>query len=137
MNKKAQENKLMFNNTVFLLMVIAFLIIMSAFVYSKTSSAPFWGEFYAKEISKVINYAKPGDVVTLNINKGAAIALKNHIPENEMFFFNNLKKEVCVKLDSSNRYCYSYFNNVDIIEQRISWGKPVNLISFKVRESAK
>lgn len=137
LNKKGQENKLIFNNVIFLLFVVAFLIIMVAFVETKISSASVWGELYAKEISKVINYAKAGDEITLDVHKGAAIAYKNKISESDIFAFDNLNKQICINLDGKSKYCYSYFNNVDITDVKISWGEPVNQLSFKVKESAK
>ena len=137
MNKKAEAGETLKSDVIYILLTILFLIPMFMFISIYSNHAVFWGDFYSKEIASTINLAKPGDNITLDLHKGISIALKNKIPKDQIFYFNNLKKEICVKLNLNRRTCYSYYNNVDIINVEIKLADPTNKLMFYVKESAK
>lgn len=111
MNKKA----ILWQNIVYLLILIIFLVGMMAFARSKANGASVWEDYYAKEISKVIDLSQPGDNFVLDVQKATEIAKKNNIANFEMIFsFDNFKNEVCVQLSLGRASCYNYFNAVNV-----------------------
>jgi len=96
---------------------------------TKRGGASIWSEFYAKEITKVVNLAQPGDTITIDASKAVDIALGNEIQSlSEVFTFDNANSEVCVKLSRKRKTCYAYFNNVDVIES------PTDILTIEIVE---
>lgn len=136
MNKKASISEQIMDNLVFLLLAVIFLVGMYLFVSSQKNGAAIWEEFYAKEISKVMNLAQPGDEIILDVHKGTEIANRNKIDlRKETFNFNNEKKEVCVKFNRGKKICYSYFNDVNVSSWRVELAVPdFNALVIKIAE---
>ena len=142
MNKKAESfGDLLFDNVIYLILLVMFIIGFMYYIYARADGAETWGDYYAKEIVKVINFAEPGDEVWLDVHKGSEIAVKKKVKSlSEMFTIDNVQNKVCVKLGLGRRTCYSYFNEVDIIGWNIlpSEGKDEsgqstkNLLYFRV-----
>ena len=135
MNKKAKTNLLM-NNLSYLILLIIFFLGMLAFVYLQSNGAAVWEDYYAKEIVKVVDLSTPGDTIVLDVHKGTGIAKSNQIGYEEIFQFDNLNHEVCVKLSKGRASCFSYVNNVtvtfDDTGKWISFAEPVNRLHFKI-----
>ena len=124
-------------NAVFTVLLLIFVVFTGVYILSERNGAGVWSDYYAKEISKVINLAKPGDLITLNVQKATEIAEDNDVLNfKEIFMFNNEKKEICVKLAKGEKTCYNYFNNVYIIPENpdVDLGVPVNIIKFRISE---
>lgn len=133
MNNKAESNT--FNNVLHLIVLAVFIVGVFAFVSSQLNGARVWEDYYAKEIVKVINLAKPGDVIELNIHKGTEVAKKNKVESySDLFMVDNTNNEVCVKLNNIRRTCYSYFNDVFIDNMEVRLGVPGNILRFEVKE---
>jgi hypothetical protein len=122
-------------NVIYILLAVGFIIIMSAFVWDQSKGSALWSDYYAKEITRIINTATPGQEVTLDIHKATEIAHSKGINNfNAIFEFHNERNEVCVKLSSVRKSCYRYFHDVDIVDYRIIYGRPINFLSFKVQD---
>ncbi len=139
MNKKAEYGEILKNNAVYLILVFIFLATMFGFIWHQMNEAAVWEEFYAEEISKIINLAQPGDNITINAQKATEIAVKNEVrSRSEIFQFNNLENEICVKLSPGKKTCYYYFNNVDIINYKLKIGiVEENTLNFQISEKQK
>ncbi len=125
-------------NVLYIIIVIIFIVGIFLFVQNQQNGASIWEKYYAKEISKVINLAQPGDSITLDIHKATEIAQKNKLSSfSEIFQFDNSNNELCVKLSLGRKTCYSYFNNVDINNIKIELGTPINILKFEVTEKQK
>jgi len=142
-NKKATEGELIFDYIIFITVLVLFTAGMFAVINNYKNGAAVWEDFYAKEVVKVINNAKAGDEIFLDVHKATEIAKKNEQSFSSIFLFNNLNNEVCVKI-GEKRSCYSYFNDVDIIPLGIELavpdkisGKYVNVLHFNVTEVQK
>jgi hypothetical protein len=110
---------------------------MIAFVYSKMNGAAIWEDYYAKEVVSVVDLAKPGDVIILDVQKATLLAQKNKIKNFEdIFQFDNIKNEVCVKLSVGRASCFNFFNDVNVgIESNNKWIQydyPVNRLHIKI-----
>lgn len=136
MNKKADSNLLM-RNVTYLILLAIFVVLIFLSIRQKANTAAIWEDYYVKEITKVIDLSKPGDNVTLNVQKATEIAFKNTVGQSEIFRFDNLKNEICIKLSQGRATCFSYFNEVDITEPNIELGVPENVLHFSVKEKAK
>ncbi len=139
MNKKAVGETL-WHNVIYLFFLIVFFSSVLYFVFDKMNGASLWADYYAKEISKTINFAKPGDVITLDVHKATEIAKKNKLESfSEIFIFDNVNNNICVKLSSRVESCYSYFNKVDVVnpEIKLGLGDNKNTLNFKISEKLK
>jgi len=136
MNKKASIGEQIMDNVIYLLLAVIFLAGMYLFVSSQENGAAAWEEFYAKEISKVMNLAKPGDEIVLDVHKGTVIAKRNKVDmRSETFDFNNERKEVCVKFNRGKKSCYSYFNDVNVSSWKVELAVPdFNALIIKIAE---
>lgn len=143
MNKKASMGGILRSNAIYIFLLIVFFVGMRAFIINSVNSASIWEDYYAKEIAKVIDMAEPGDEIVLDVHKATEVAKKNNIANfEEIFSFNNLDNEVCVKLSLGRASCYNYFNDVgatyskDSGEKWIAFAEPVNRLHFSVFEEA-
>lgn len=132
MNKRALS-EVLWNNVLYLIILIFFIIGIFMFISDQWNGAAIREDYYAKEIVRIINLAEPGDVVTLNVQKATEIGKKNNVDFNDMFRIDNEHKEICVRLSSSRRTCYSYFNDVSIDKSEVRLGVPENILYFEVR----
>jgi len=115
MNKKATIGDILMDNVIYLILLIIFFVGMMAFVNSKMNGAAVWEDYYAKELVKVIDLSEPGDIVILDVQKATEIAQKNKIANFEdIFSFNNVNNEVCVRLSLGKASCFYYFNEVSV-----------------------
>jgi hypothetical protein len=135
MNKKAKTNLLM-NNLTFLIILVVFFVGMMAFVYTKSNGAYVWEDYYAKEIAKIIDLAKPTENVVIDVQKATQVASSNKVPFEGIFSFNNEKGLVCVKLSKGSPGCFSYVNNVTVTYETpgkwIYLAEPTNRLHFKI-----
>ena len=103
------------DNIIYLILLIIFFFGMMTFVYSKMNGAAVWEDYYAKEIAKVIDRAEPGAYV-LDVHKATEVAKNNNLADfNEIFSFDNLNNEICVKLSRGRASCYNYFGDVSVV----------------------
>ena len=112
MNKKA-VNVLM-ENLVFILLVIFFVITMYFVITRVGSQAILFEQVYAKQISLIINKAKPGIEIEIDIYDMNNIARKNKFNGNYINVDNN-ENRINVKLVQGKGYDYYYFNDVDVV----------------------
>jgi hypothetical protein len=142
MNKRADVGGTLMNNAIYIILLVIFAIGMIAFIYSKANSAGSYEDYYAKEIARAIDMAKPGDYFTIDVQALTEIAKDNKVAlgVKELFSFDNENDEVCVKLSRTGKSCFYFFNNVDVTELWIDYAAPVdggtkNLLHFKVAKA--
>lgn len=138
MNKKAGINEIVMNNFVYFIIVILFIIGLWVFVSGQMNGAAVWEDFYAKEITRVVNLAEPGQEIELDVHRGSEIGKKNEVPFSEMFRFNSVENEICVRLSESRRSCYNYFNDVSVVESELvligNDAGDKNILKFRIVE---
>ncbi len=131
-NRKAEGDQVL-GTVVYIILVLLFFIGMFYYVSLQRNGAAASEDFYAKEISKVINFAHPGDQIVFDVQTPTEIAAKSGIKDSkEIFNFDNTNKQVCVKLSAGIRSCYSYFNNVNISDWKINYGVPKNMLIINI-----
>ena len=88
--------------------------VLTAFVMTKSSDSTIIEQAYAKQIGLLVNGAKPGTTVEVDILELYRAAEKNKFNFDSIVFINNVDKEVKVQLNDGKGYVYSYFNDVFI-----------------------
>ena len=133
MNIRGEASEQIWSTVIYLLLAVLFLAGMFVYLSSQRNGATTWEDFYAKEISKIMNVAQPGDEITLNIQTATQIAAKSQITvADQMFNFDNVNKQICVKLSAGRESCYSYFNNINALNWKIEYGVPNDVLVIKV-----
>ncbi len=108
MKKKGQ---ILVENVVFIILNLIFLTILILFIYSKIGSESLLEEKYSKQIALLIDSAKPGMIIHLNMEDAINEAKKNNFNENIVFVSGNT---ITVKLREKGENSYSFFNDVDV-----------------------
>lgn len=139
MNRKGGFGDLLWDNVIYLVLLVLFFIGMFIFISAKASGAGIWSEFYGSEIARVIDSAKSGDEIVLDVHKATEIAKDNKVASfSEIFVFDNTNNRVGVKLTPGARMYYSYFKDVDIVDVELELGiyrePAINVLKFKVVE---
>ena len=115
MNKK--RGTLLTENIIFIILNILFIGILILFISLRSGSAAVLEEVYAKQIALIIDSAKPGMVINLNMEDAIERA-KKELGENkinEIVSINITNSNiVTVKLRNKGGYSYSFFNDVDV-----------------------
>lgn len=103
---------LLVENIVFIILNLVFIAILIFFLISKSGGAAVLEEKYAKEIALVLDSAKPGMLITLNV-ADAIKAGKSGLGDNNIDDIISINKNVVtVKLRENGGYSYSFFNNI-------------------------
>lgn len=99
-------------NVLFIILNVAFLAIMLIFLVSNTGTIAYFEQAYAKQIALIIDSAKPGMEINIDISKG--------LKEDGEWFSKNFQDSVkitgnvvTVKLSKDSGYSYSFFNKVN------------------------
>lgn len=139
MSEDEEESPVM-ENIIFLVLLVGAIILVFSLIWSQMNGADFWGDYYAKEIVKIVNSAQPGDKFEIDFQKATVVAKKNGVLNQlEIFNVDNLNKEICIKLSPGIKTCYSYFNDVDVLNYKIDSGafteSEKNILTFDIEES--
>lgn len=135
-NFKMDKNgsNLLWSNAIYIIFALIFFSMVLFFLRNHYFQASFYENYYSKEISKVINLAKPGDEIFLDVQKATEIAQKQSLGSfSEIFQFDNVNNEICVQLSNDREKCYFYFNDVDVIDAELRRADPINVLAFKVK----
>jgi hypothetical protein len=111
-DRKSKKGDIIIGDVIFLVLNLIFLSILIIFVISKTNDASLLEEKYAKEIALIIDSAKPGMEIHLNMQDAIKKAEKNNLDINSLI---EIKENVVhVKLKEKGDYSYSFFNDVSV-----------------------
>ena len=135
--EKKGEGGILTNNLIYIILFLVFFVLMFYYILGYQDGASVWEEFYSKEITKIINEAKPGTEVYLDVTKLTSIAFKNGKTKKEIIYFDNVENSVIVSLNKGSGTEFKFYNDVDIFEPEIkliSGGVKTNRLYFKVIE---
>jgi uncharacterized protein (UPF0333 family) len=106
-----KRGEILMENLIFIMLNLIFLSILTLFLLKQGSGAIVLEENYAKQIALLVDSAKPGALIKLNLEKGVKLAKDNGVDE-MIFIEGNL---VTIKLNTYSGYSYSFFNDVDVL----------------------
>jgi hypothetical protein len=110
-NKKGDT--LVLESVIFIVLNIFFVMGLLYFVSRSASGAVVYEEAYAKQIALLVDNARPGDTIVLNMENGVNVANENGRNRAEI-----AKKKIFVGLGSQGGYEIGYFTgyNISIIK---------------------
>lgn len=106
-----KRGQILVENIIFIVLNLIFLTILILFLYSKTGGEAILEEKYSKQIALLIDSAKPGMEIHLNMEDAIEKAEDNNWNENIVFIEGN---KVTVKLREKGGNSYSFFNDVEL-----------------------
>lgn len=104
------------STVIFLILNVVFFAAMFIFIAWAGTGVSVKEQIYAKQIALLINQAKPGTNITMDISELYAIAEKNKY-NGEVVRINPDIKEINVKLILGKGYSFRHFNSATI-----TWG---------------
>jgi len=107
-----KRGSLLMENLVFIILNLIFLTLLVLFLLRQGEGAVVLEQAYAKEIALLVDSAKPGTTMLLNIEKGKKLAEKNNVDVEDIIKIDS--NSVIVKLSEKGGYSYSFFNDVDV-----------------------
>ena len=137
LNKRGDASGFLADNAIYLVLTAVFLVSLLVLLFQQSNGAASWEDFYAKEITKMINLAEPGDEIWINVQKGTEAAFDNGVSLNaDIFEFNNERNEICIHFAKKGQSCYFFINDVDVVEKDLKLGVPENVLRIKIGEKS-
>jgi len=109
---KNKHGTILLENIIFIIFNLVFLAILIFFVVSKMSTAAVLEEQYAKQIALIIDSAKPGMEIHLNMENAINKAEDENFETNKIFSVE--ENIVTIRLREKGGYSYSFFNDVEV-----------------------
>ncbi len=137
--KKGDAEEVSWPQVIFLVLVIAFMGVFFIFAKNSLTGSLVQEEVYAKKIALLIDSAKPGTNLFLDITSLNEVAVKTQGKnvESQIITLNSDKNSVMVSLRLGERgYNYPYFSDYDVSGQYSKIGEKL-FYSIKVEEKKK
>ena len=112
MNKRGESATL--QTIIFIVLNIMFLGIMVTFAVNESKGTSLYEQGFAKEIGLMIDSARPGMNLFIDISKAREIADKNGFT-GQIVSIDDTKNIVKVQLSNNRGYSFSYFSDYKII----------------------
>ena len=108
-----KKGEILTENLIFIILNLTFILILALFIFRQGGGATGLEEFYSKQIALIVDSAKPGMEIELDMSNGKNVDEDwfNSNFGRALIIENNLVK---VKLHEDGRYSYSFFNDVDV-----------------------
>ena len=126
--KRGEEQVL--PQVIFIALNILVFIILMVFVKSSSGGILVYEQAYAKQIAFVIDEAKVGMRIDLDLTEGVSIATENNVARERIIEINNGANKVSVRLSNSGGYSFYYFSDYHVIGQLDG-----NILRLEVKES--
>ena len=107
---KNKRGNILTENIVFILLTLIFFSIIITFIFSRSGGSALIEEELAKQTALIIDSAKPGMIIRINVEEALEKANTEKFTKNIITIQGNV---VTVKLREKGGYSYSFFNNVD------------------------
>jgi hypothetical protein len=118
-NKRGKLNKkgadFLFDQIIFIIIILAFSVIMIVFVVRFGNQATIKEQIYAKQVALAIDKARVGTEIKMDISEFYNLAQKNKF-NGKIIDIDNKNKKVMVFLSSGEGYSYNYFSG-----GQVSW----------------
>ena len=98
-------------NVIFIVLTLIFFTILIIFIFSRTGGAAIKEEELAKQTALIIDSAKPGMIIKMNVEEYLEIAKKENYDKDIITTQGNL---VTAKFRENGGYSYSFFNSADV-----------------------
>ena len=108
------ENKgdVVTENIIFIILTLIFFSILITFVFTRSSGNAIKEEELAKQVALIVDSAKPGMIIKINVEDYLELAKKENYDKNIITINGNL---VTAKFREKGGYSYSFFNDVSVL----------------------
>jgi hypothetical protein len=124
MRKIKKRGDLLFPPLIFLVLNIAFFVILMAFVQKASTGAVVYEEAYAKKIGLLLNNVESGMKFIIDVTELEKIARKNDLKEDdlekiikEMVQIDTQNGTITVKTRNEGGFVYPFFSKVELESQ--------------------
>ncbi|MBS3092239.1 hypothetical protein J4466_02360 [Candidatus Pacearchaeota archaeon] len=112
-NKKGSDS--LYEIIMFIVLNLLFFGAMFAFVARSGTNAGLYEQVYSKQIALLIDSAKPGMVISINLNEMKSFIEENKLSLDQIINLQNGK--VIVKLTQGSKgYIFDYFSNYEVVK---------------------
>lgn len=111
-SKRADEP--LMNQLIFFIIIIAFAVIMMAFVVRFGTQSSIKEEVYAKQIALAIDKARAGTNIVMDVSSIYKDGRKNNF-ENGLITIDNNYKKVTIHLSSGKGYYFGFFSSNPVV----------------------
>ena len=103
--------KILYAAVIFVILNLVFISVMFFFVARASSSVSFTEQAYARQVALLVDSAKPGTVIEMDIAELYVIASQKSVQPS--ITLNCDTNEVTVKLTSGRGYRFGYFSEIE------------------------
>ena len=107
-----KKGTILAENIIFIVLNLVFIMILFFFIFLKSGGAAVLEEKYAKKIALIIDSARPGMEIHLDMEDAIKTAEKEKFPLGQIVSIRN--NILTVKLREKGGYSYSFFNDVEV-----------------------
>ncbi len=111
--KRGTKGAILMENVIFIILNILFLAILILFLSRQGQGAVLLEQSYAKQIALLIDSAKPGMTIILDMSKAKELAEKNGLEFKDVVHYSD--NVITIRLSEKGGYSYSYFNDINVI----------------------
>jgi len=106
------RGEILIESIIFIVLNLVFLSILLVFLSNQSNSMSTSEDFYSKEVALLVDSAKVGMTIKVNLEDALKIAEKNKIDFKDIMKFTD--NYVNIKLSKNVGHEYHYFNNVNV-----------------------
>ncbi len=107
-----KRGELLIENIIFIVLNILFLTILVIFLVKQGSGAIILEKAYSKEVALLVDSAKPGMIIHLNLEKLKEVSDKNGVSFSDILRIKG--NYVTIKLSEKGGSKYHFFNDINI-----------------------
>jgi hypothetical protein len=108
-----KKGEILVENLVFIILNLAFVVIIVLFLLKQGSGASVLENTYSKQIALLLDTAKPGMLFKINLEELKKVADKKGVNFKDVVKID--KNVVKVKLTEKSGQSYSFFNNISVV----------------------
>lgn len=112
MLKRNKRGEILIENIIFIILNVVFLTILVLFLVKQGTGVVLLEDAYAKQIALLVDSAKPGTIMELDMSKALKVTEEKGIPFKGIITRN--KNYLMVKLSEKSGAEYPFFNDVDV-----------------------
>lgn len=101
-------------NVIFIILNIMFFSMMIVFVTRAGSGASVLEQAYAKEAALIIDSAKPGMSILIEMEDALKLAKKNDVNPENVARIDAKENKIMIKLSQRGAFSYQFFNDADV-----------------------
>lgn len=112
MKGKKGDGTILVENIIYLILNLLFFAILIVFLIKQSSGAALLEQTYSKKIALLIDQAKPGMIIKLNLEKALKVAKQDKLTPQEILIIEG--NFVKVTLEDGGGQEYHFFNDLDV-----------------------